>query len=81
MPFSEIEKDILLKVRGVGPKVVERLEQMGFVNLSQLALADLNDILEHGSNITGSTCWKNSPQAKAAIAAAIQAASNYSFTK
>ena len=77
MPFTEHEKAILLGVKGVGPKVVERLEQMGFSALSQLAVADINDILEQGAGLTGSTCWKNSPQAKAAITAAIRAASNF----
>ena len=77
MPFSESEKTVLLGVKGVGPKVVERLEQMGFVTLSQLASANISNILEHGANITGSTCWKNSPQAKSAIASAIQAARSF----
>ena len=77
MPFSESEKAVLLGIKGVGPKVVERLEQMGFTTLSQLASADINNILEHGENITGSTCWKNSPQAKSAITSAIQAARSF----
>lgn len=77
MPFSESEKAVLLSVKGVGPKVVERLEQMGFVTLSQLADADVNNILEHGANLTGSTCWKNSTQAKNAITSAIKAARSF----
>jgi len=81
VPFSEAEKAILLSVKGVGPKVIERLEQMGFITLSQLANANINNILEHGANITGSTCWKNSPQAKNAITSAIQAAHSFSLTK
>nr|WP_214670121.1 helix-hairpin-helix domain-containing protein [Proteus mirabilis] len=81
VPFSEDEKAVLLSVKGVGPKVVERLEQMGIVTLSQLANAEINNILEHGANITGSTCWKNSPQAKNAITSAIQAARSFPLTK
>ena len=81
MPFSESEKAILLNVKGVGAKVIERLEQMGFTSLPQLANADVNNILEHGANITGSTCWKNSPQAKNAITSAIQVAQRFSIVK
>ena len=71
VPFSAIEKNALLLVKGVGPKVVERLEQMGFSSLRQLADADARDILAQGAALSGSSCWKNSPQAKAAVEAAI----------
>jgi predicted RecB family nuclease len=74
VPFPEIEKNTLLRVKGVGPKVVERLEQMGFSSLRQLADADARDILAQGAALSGSSCWKNSPQAKAAVEAAISAA-------
>ncbi|SQI39902.1 Uncharacterised protein [Providencia alcalifaciens] len=30
MAFSDSEKQILLSVKGVGPMVISRLEQMGF---------------------------------------------------
>lgn len=72
--FLPAEKALLLAVKGVGPKVVERLEQMGFNSLHQLADADARDILAQGAQLSGSSCWKNSPQAKAAIEAAIGAA-------
>jgi hypothetical protein len=74
MRFEPEERSALLSVKGVGPKVVERLEQMGFASLVQLADADATDILAQGAALTGSSCWKNSPQAKAAIQAAIAAA-------
>jgi hypothetical protein len=74
VPFSEVEKSTLLRVKGVGPKVIERLEQMGFSSLQQLANADSQDILAQGAELSGSSCWKNSPQAKAAVEAAISAA-------
>ena len=54
---------------------------MGLITLSQLANAEINNILEHGANTTGSTCWKYSPQAKNAIASAIQAARSFSLIK
>lgn len=72
--FSGPERDRLLRVKGVGPRVVERLEQMGITTLAQLAEADAGDILAQGASLSGSSCWKNSPQAKAAVASAIEAA-------
>lgn len=71
MPFSLEEKRALLGCKGVGPTVVARLEQMGYASLSQLAKANAAEILEAGADLTGSTCWKNSPQARAAIGAAL----------
>ncbi len=74
VPFSLVEKRVLLGVKGVGPKVIERLEQMGFSTLHQVADADARDILAQGAMLSGSSCWKNSPQAKTAVEAAIRAA-------
>lgn len=74
MPFSIPDREILRAVKGVGPTVIARLEQMGYSNLQQLAAADVQTIVETAAALTGSTCWKNSPQAKAAIQAAITAA-------
>ncbi len=71
MPFSPEERETLLGVKGVGPTVVARLEQMGFASLAQLSEANALDIVSQASAIAGSTCWKNSPQARAAIQAAI----------
>lgn len=67
MSFTPKERDALLECKGVGPKVIERLEQMGFSSLAQLRQASVEDIVAHGAALVGSTCWKNSPQAKAAI--------------
>ncbi len=74
MPFTITERVQLLAVKGVGPTVVGRLEQMGFESLAHLAKANALDILSQGAKLTGSSCWKNSPQARAAINAAIDAA-------
>lgn len=74
MAFTTEEQACLLAVKGVGPKVVSRLEQMGFASLEQLSQADANEILTTGAALTGSTCWKNSPQARSAIEKAIMAA-------
>lgn len=56
--------------------VIARLEQMGYSDLQQLAGADVKDIVEKAAALVGSSCWKNSPQAKAAIQAAINAAAH-----
>lgn len=71
MPFPLEERSALLAVKGVGPTVVARLEQMGFESLAHLAKANALDIVSTAADIVGSTCWKNSPQARAAIQAAI----------
>ncbi len=76
MPFTITERAQLLAVKGVGPTVVGRLEQMGFESLQHLAKANALDILSQGAKLTGSSCWKNSPQARAAINAAIDAANS-----
>lgn len=74
MAFSESEKQVLLAVKGVGPQVISRLEQMGFSSLAELSEASYSEILISGAALTGSSCWKNSPQAKNAVEGAILAA-------
>ncbi|MNQ46930.1 hypothetical protein D3C85_607570 [compost metagenome] len=71
MGFSTEETQTLLSVKGVGPTVVRRLEQLGFSSLAQLGQANALEIVTQASAIVGSSCWKNSPQARAAIEAAI----------
>ncbi|MFK0088704.1 helix-hairpin-helix domain-containing protein [Pseudomonas sp. NPDC090755] len=71
MEFSAQEKQTLLSVKGVGPTVVQRLEQLGIFTLDQLSRADALDVVTQASALVGSTCWKNSPQARSAIQAAI----------
>ncbi len=72
MPFTDKEIQALLAVKGIGKTILQRLQQMRVDDIANLAAADLDDILEQGAQLTDSTCWKNSPQAKAAIAAAIE---------
>jgi len=74
MPFSSVERSHLLSVKGVGPKVIDRLEQLGFSTLKNLAEADAREITQAVSQDLGSTCWKNSPLAPAAITNAIEMA-------
>ncbi|MBA1195804.1 helix-hairpin-helix domain-containing protein [Pseudomonas plecoglossicida] len=71
MPFSADERAALLALKGVGPTVISRLEQMGIESLQMLGDSSVDDILAQASAALGSTCWKNSPQARAAISAAV----------
>ncbi len=74
MPFSPEERKALLALKGVGPTVVLRLEQTGFESLAQLGRANTLDVVSRAASLLGSSCWKNSPQARAAIQAAIDLA-------
>lgn len=74
MTFNTDERSALLALKGVGPTVVARLEQMGFGSFEVLAVADAEVILAGGATLTGSSCWKNSPLARKAIQAAIACA-------
>ena len=71
MPFTDEEAQSLLAVKGIGKTVLQRLQQMGLDDVAELAAADAGEILQQGAALTGSSCWKNSPQAKAAIEAAV----------
>ena len=71
MPFSDEESQSLFAVKGIGKTVLQRLQQMGLDDVAELAAADAGEILQQGAALTGSSCWKNSPQAKAAIEAAV----------
>ena len=71
MPLTDTETAGLLAVKGVGKTVLQRLQQMGLDDVAKLTAANPADILQQGAAITGSSCWKNSPQAKAAITAAV----------
>lgn len=72
MPFSESETHSLLAQKGIGKTILQRLQQMGLDDTAKLAAAEVDDILQQGAALSGSTCWKNSPQAKAAITAAVE---------
>jgi predicted flap endonuclease-1-like 5' DNA nuclease len=74
MPFNNSDRKALLAIKGVGPTVVKRLEEQGFQSLAQLSNASTSEIVAVAAASVGSTCWKNSPQARAAIDAAIACA-------
>ncbi|MBF2952910.1 helix-hairpin-helix domain-containing protein [Pseudomonas aeruginosa] len=76
MSFSTAERTALLALKGVGPTVLQRLEQMGLDSFVRLRDSDAASILAQGAALTGSSCWKNSPQARAAIVAVLQRSSS-----
>ena len=69
--FTPEEIQSLLAEKGIGKTVLQRLQQMGLDDVAKLAAADVDDMLQRGAALTGSTCWKNSPQARAAMQAAV----------
>ncbi|GAA5646192.1 MULTISPECIES: hypothetical protein [Vibrio] len=71
MAFSDSERQALLAVKGVGPTVVKRFEEIGIDSLSELATYRADEIADRVASMLRTTCWKNSPQAKSAIEAAI----------
>ena len=71
MPFSEEEKRSLLSQKGIGATILKRLEEMGLDDAKILATTNPDFILQRGAEITGSTCWRNSPQARKAIETAV----------
>lgn len=77
MSFSSEERKALLALKGVGPTVVARLEQLGMGSFAQLSKANVEDILSRAGALTGSTCWRNSPQARSAVETAIALAQSF----
>jgi predicted flap endonuclease-1-like 5' DNA nuclease len=76
MHFVAKEKSELLEVKGVGPVVIKRLEEIGIHSLRDLSRYKTEDIVEMVASMLGASCWKNSPQSKKAISAAIELAQN-----
>ncbi len=74
MSFSDKEKEELLEVKGVGPTVVKRFEEIGIDSFKELKKYQAEDIAEMVASMLNTSCWKNSPQAKNAITAAISLA-------
>ena len=72
--FSVEERERLLAVKGVGPTVIARLEEIGIASLAELAGQSAEDICRRVSLLMGATCWRNSPQSRTAIEGAIAAA-------
>ena len=72
MQFDIQQRAALLALHGVGPTVIKRFEQIGITSFDELKQYRAEDIAEMVAKMLHTTCWKNSPQAKAAINAAIE---------
>ena len=81
MGFSKEQKEELLKVKYVGETVVERFEQIGINSLENLSKSSVEEITHIVSDILGTTCWKNSPQAKKTVQNAIDFAKEHERNK
>jgi hypothetical protein len=71
MAFTEQEKIALLELKGVGPTVIQRFEQIGIDSFEKLSCHSAAEIAERVASMLRTSCWKNSPQALSAIEAAI----------
>jgi hypothetical protein len=74
MQFNEADRQAMLKLKGVGATVISRIEQLGFYSLTQLQNQEAETVTKQISQMMGSTCWHNSPQARAAIQSVIDLA-------
>lgn len=75
MPFTESDKQKMLAIKWVGASVIARLEQLGFSELAQLKNETPENLARQVSEMLGSSCWRNSPQARAALQGIIDLAS------
>ena len=74
MKFNKEDREKLLSLKGVGPTVVKRFEDIGISSLRDLREYGVEEIADRIAEMLRITCWKNSPQAKSAIGAAIELA-------
>ncbi len=74
MHFSDEERQAMLQLKGVGATVIARLEQIGYSSLATLRDRDAAIITKQISEMMGSTCWHNSPQARSSIQGVIDLA-------
>lgn len=77
MAFPAPERAAMLALRGVGDTVIQRLEQLGYRELAQLATLDAHELCQQIGQMLRSTCWGNSPQARASIQAIITLAQQH----
>ena len=71
MAFNQKEKLALLELKGVGPTVVKRLEEIGIHSFEQLQRCQPKEIVDTIAHRLNAPCWKNSPHANNAITNAV----------
>ncbi|BFM09130.1 helix-hairpin-helix domain-containing protein [Halioxenophilus aromaticivorans] len=57
MAFSPEEKQALLAVKGVGPTVVQRFEEVGVDSFAKLSKFEAKALAQLVADMLGSTCW------------------------
>jgi hypothetical protein len=72
--FRDEERQAMLQPKGVGATVIRRLEQVGYCSLEVLRDQEAAFVTKQISEMMGSTCWHNSPQARSSIQAIIDLA-------
>ena len=73
MAFSPDEKAALLALKGVGPTVLKRFEEVGLDSFEKLASHNASEVVALVSSMLQSRCWTNT-KAVEAVDAAIQQA-------
>lgn len=69
MPFPTAERQLLLKVPGIGAAVIARLESVGVHSLSELAATGPNAVVRRICHELGNRAWENR---RRALEAALQ---------
>ena len=59
MPFPTTERQLLLKVPGIGAAVIERLESVGVHSLSELAALGPHAVVRRVCRELGTPAWEN----------------------
>ncbi|MDE2369218.1 MAG: hypothetical protein KGN16_09610 [Burkholderiales bacterium] len=59
MSFNETERRQLINAPGIGPRVVERLEQVGFDSLAAMQRSGTDAVVERVCRMLGSNAWTN----------------------
>lgn len=49
MQFSESDRVVLLAAKGVGDKIIQRLEEIGFYSLTDFGTANVDDVVASNS--------------------------------
>lgn len=73
MKFSRHERLLLMATPGIGPMVVERLEQVGVGSLAALRVLGVDEVVDSICRATGSSAWQNRRRALRRALDAIEA--------
>ena len=74
LKFNDNERKKLLALKGIGTTVIKRFEEVGISSFLELREYSTEEIVDRVASMLRTTCWKNSPQAKSAVALAIELA-------